>query len=76
MNILAAIVAVGSIATLALWLFKRYWSADAEKRKLKKQLKEIRKSMYQALRDGHSDDYDLLGAERRELLKELRDLRK
>jgi len=72
--ILGAIVALGSIATFSLWLFKRYWSADAETRKLKKQLRQIRKDMRMALLSGCSSDYDLLGAKRRELLQELRGL--
>ena len=74
-NILAAIVAVGSIATLALWLFKRYWSADAEKRIVKNRLEVVRKEMRQALLDGRSDDYDRLRDEREQLHKELRNLR-
>ena len=74
-NILAAIVAVGSIATLALWLFKRYWSADAEKRTVKNRLEVVRKEMRQALLDGRSDDYDRLRDKREQLHKELRNLR-
>ena len=73
--ILGAIIAVGSITTLVLWLFKRYWSADAKKRAVKKQLEEIRESMHQALLDGRDDDYARLRSEREQLHKELRNLR-
>lgn len=74
-KILGAIVALGFIAKLIHWVWKRYWSADAEKRALKKQLEEIRKQMRQALLDGRSDDYDRLRNERSQLLKRIRDLR-
>lgn len=73
-QILAAIVALGFIAKLIHWVWKRYWSADAEKRKLKKQLEEVRKQMYQALLDGRNDDYDRLRTERDELHKQLSNL--
>lgn len=73
-TIAAIIIALGSIAALALWLFKKYWSVDAEKRALKKQLEEVRKQMYQALIDNRGDDYDRLRDERDELHKELGNL--
>lgn len=72
-SVLAAIVSLGSIATLALWIFRRYGSKDAKKRKLKNQLEELRKEMRQALLDG--SDYSRLLADREQLFKKLSNLR-
>ncbi len=75
-NILLAIVALGSIATLVLWLFKRYWSADAETRKLKNRLRIVRKAMQEAIIDNRSDDWSLFNTERLQLLEKLSNIRK
>lgn len=71
-NVFAAIVGLGSIAALALWLFKRYGSKDAKRQKLKNQLEELRKEMRQALLDGR--DYSSLLAKREQLFKKLNNL--
>ncbi len=78
-ELIAAIVVIGS---LLLFLFKRYWSPDAEAKKqraeikkLKTRRKEIRHAMRIALRNGEFNDYARLGYERGLLDKDLRDLR-
>jgi type II secretory pathway pseudopilin PulG len=72
-NVFAAIVGLGSIAALVLWLFRRYGSKDAKRQKLKNQLEELRKEMRQALLDGRN--YQSLLDKREQLLKRLSNLR-
>ena len=78
-ELIAAIVVIGS---LLLFLFKRYWSPDAEAkkqrteiRKLKAKRKEIRHAMRIALRNGEFNDYARLGYERELLDSAIRDIR-
>ncbi|KKL60935.1 hypothetical protein LCGC14_2200300 [marine sediment metagenome] len=76
------IAAIAIIGSLLLFLFKRYWSPDAEAKKLRTEIKklkakrkEIRHAMRIALRNDEFNDYARLGYERELLDKDLRDLR-
>ncbi len=78
----AIIIAIGSMAALALWLFKRYWSADANTRELKKSLREVRGKMKDKLEeikhaksaedeDVFMDTYNELDNKRLQILAEI-----
>ena len=76
MNSATVIVAIGSIAALALWLFKRYGSADAEKREHKKRLRVVRKAMRLAAAENRISDWDRLNDERLSICQKLNYLRR
>ena len=69
------IVALGSIAGLLRLIWKKYWSKDAQEKKLLDQLEEFRREMAQSLRDDKKARYYFYAAARKRLLAELRDLR-
>ncbi|KKN53618.1 hypothetical protein LCGC14_0600490 [marine sediment metagenome] len=60
----AIIIAIGSMAALALWLFKKYWSTDAKTRELKKRLRTVRTEMKDKLEEikhaKSAEDEDML----------------
>ncbi|HEA19383.1 hypothetical protein LCGC14_3120770 [marine sediment metagenome] len=82
MNSTAVIVAIGSIAALALVLFKKYFSTDANTRELKKSLREVRGKMKDKLEeikhaksaedeDMFMDTYNELDTKRLQILAEI-----
>ena len=74
--ILSAIIALGTIAGLVTFVWKRYWSKEAKIRSLLGELDDIRKQMRGALRAGNNNRYDFLRDIRSGLLDTLSNLRK